>query len=98
MPLIPNWLGKLFKFDLWIIKIPAGTCIKKHKDLLSPYLSHHRLNFTIKRPSSKARMYILGPVKRWWRFELFRPDLYEHGLEPANGNIYLLSLGWARKQ
>jgi hypothetical protein len=98
MPLIPSWLGNLFMFDFWILRIPSGTCIQKHTDPLSLSLNHHRLNFTLKRPHNKARMYVLGPVKRWWRFELFRPDLHEHGLEPVDGDMYLLSLGWATRK
>lgn len=93
MSLFPLWLSRLIKCDSYLLDLPNGTCVPKHKDAVSAGQKHYRLNFTIKRPSNKSRMYVLGPVKRWWRFELFRPDLYEHGLEPLNGNMYILSFG-----
>lgn len=88
-----------FKFDLFILKIPAGTEIVKHKDPVKEGFRHHRINFTFRgsiRPG--IRMYILGPVKRWARFEYFRPDAYFHGMKASSETIWILSVGWLTKE
>lgn len=95
---LPLLISERFKFDSFILKIPAGTEIVKHKDPVCEGFKHHRMNFTFIGPIKPGcRMFILGPVKRWWRFEYFRPDAYYHGLTPTEENIWMLSIGWLTK-
>jgi len=92
---LPLFISQRFKFDLYIIKIPEGTEISKHTDPVTPGYNHHRANFTFfGRPK---QMYVAGPIKRWWRFEYFRPDLYSHGLKGQREDIWMISLGWLTK-
>lgn len=86
--------SKFFNCDAYILKFPAGCSVMKHRDPVTEGYKHYRLNVTLKKSSSQTdRMYTLGKVHRWWRFEFFRPDLYDHGLEPINDSIWMLSLG-----
>ena len=93
LALFPQWLSVLLNADAYLLSFPAGCSVMKHKDPVAPGYNHHRLNITLKRASYKERMYILGPVKRWGRVEIFRPDLYEHGLAPITEHMFMLSFG-----
>ena len=87
------------KFDAYVLCLPKNCSIQKHKDPALPGYRHYRLNFTIKKSSdSKDRMYTLGRIHRWWRFELFRPDLYEHGIQTIHDSIWMLSFGKLLKE
>lgn len=80
--------------DAYILKFPAGCSVMKHKDPVLDGYKHYRLNITLKKSSNPSdRMYTLGKVARWWRFEFFRPDLYEHGLQPIEDSIWMFSFG-----
>ena len=92
LALIPVWLSKLINADAYILSFPAGCSVVKHRDPVAEGYKHYRINFVLKRPGSQ-RMYCLGPVKRFGRIEIFRPDLYEHGLEPIARSMYMLSFG-----
>lgn len=92
LALIPIWLSKLINADAYILSFPAGCSVMKHRDPVAEGYSHYRMNITIWQTGS-GRMYCLGPVKRFWIFEVFRPDLYEHGLQPIEGSMYMLSFG-----
>ena len=86
--------SKLLQCDGYILRFPTGCSVMKHVDPVAPGYRHYRLNVTLKRSSNpNDRMYTLGKVHRWWRFEFFRPDLYEHGLQPIKDSIWMLSLG-----
>jgi hypothetical protein len=94
MALLPLWLSKVINTDAYLLKFPDGCSVVKHKDPVSEGYKHFRMNITIKRPDNRRnKMYILGPVHRWWRFEVFRPDAYFHGLEPITGSMLMLSIG-----
>jgi len=97
MALIPGWLSRFLAADAYLIRFPAGCSVMKHKDPVEPGYNHHRVNITLKRANYRERMYILGPIKRWWRVEIFRPDLYEHGLQPISESMWMLSLGCRTK-
>ena len=92
LALIPLWLSRLINADAYILSFPAGCSVVKHRDPVAEGYKHYRMNLVLKRPGGQ-RMYCLGPVKRFWRIEIFRPDLYEHGLEPISGSMYMLSIG-----
>lgn len=86
--------SSLLKCDAYILKFPTGCSVMKHKDPVAEGYKHYRLNVMLKRSADpKDRMYTLGKVHRWWRFEFFRPDLYEHGLEPISDSMWMLSFG-----
>ncbi len=97
MALIPHWLSVLLNADAYLLSFPAGSSVIQHKDTVATGHSHHRLNITLKRTSYKERMYILGPIKRWRYIEIFRPDLYEHGLNPISEHMFMLSFGCSVK-
>jgi hypothetical protein len=90
MLLIPTWLSQLLNADAYLLCFPAGCSVMKHKDPVAEGYNHYRMNITV---SGTGRMYILGPIKRWWKIEIFRPDLYEHGLTPIQDKMYMLSFG-----
>lgn len=93
LALIPLWLSKLINADAYILRFPDGCSVIKHKDPVAEGYRHYRMNLVIKRPDRGGRMYCLGPVKRIGPFDIFRPDLYEHGLQPIEGSMYMLSFG-----
>lgn len=92
MALIPQWLSNLLNVDAYLIKFPDKCSVMKHQDPVAEGYRHFRLNITLKAPE-RGRMYCLGPVRRFMRVEIFRPDLYEHGLAPIKGSMLMLSLG-----
>ena len=93
LALIPEWLSILLNADAYLLRFPKGCSVIKHKDPVAEGYKHYRMNITLKRASFKERMYCLGPVRRWANVEIFRPDLYEHGLTPITENMYMLSFG-----
>jgi hypothetical protein len=93
LALIPLWLSKLINSDAYILSFPAGCSVIKHRDLVAEGYKHYRMNLVLRRPDNGRRMYCLGPVKRFGRIEIFRPDLYDHGLEPITGSMLMLSFG-----
>lgn len=93
LALFPQWFSLLFNVDGYLLSFPKGCSVMKHKDPVATGYAHHRLNITFKRANYRERMYILGPIKRWGCIEVFRPDLYEHGLCPISESIFMLSFG-----
>lgn len=92
--LIPIWLSKFLNADAYLLNFPDGCSVIKHKDPVAEGYRHFRLNIIVKRSKNpRDKMYILGPVYRWWRFEVFSPDRYFHGLQPITGNMLMLSFG-----
>jgi hypothetical protein len=90
--LFPVWLAQLLNADAYLLRFPTGCSVMKHKDPVAPGYNHHRMNIVLW-GFGNGRMYTLGPVKRWMRVEIFRPDLYEHGLQPIKGPMLMLSFG-----
>jgi hypothetical protein len=95
--LVPEFVSRKFNFDLYILKFPKGCSVPKHRDPVESGYCHYRVNFTFWNKSG-GRMYILGPIKRIFGFEIFRPDLYEHGLQTVNENMFMLSFGLKLKE
>lgn len=93
MLLIPEWLSRFLSADAYLLRLPPGCSVIKHKDPVDPGHKHYRMNITVWRESYKERMYILGPMKRWGRIEIFRPDLYEHGMQPITDWMFMFSFG-----
>jgi len=92
--LFPGWFSELLSADAYILKFPDKCSVMKHIDPVLEGHKHVRMNIMLKRPDNpEQRMYCSGPVKRWWRIEVFRPDLYEHGLHPITGSMIMLSFG-----
>lgn len=90
MALFPQWLSILLNADLYILKFPQGCSVMKHTDPVMPGYSHYRMNIRL---SGKDRMYINGPIKRFGCIDMFRPDLYEHGLTPISTPMIMISAG-----
>lgn len=91
---LPLIISERFKCDFYILKIPAGVAVPEHTDPSLPGYEHHRLNFSM---GSGEKMLIDGPISRLWRFDYFRPDLHKHSLPALHSNMYMLSLGWLKK-
>jgi propanediol utilization protein len=95
---MPLFISERLMCDFYLLRFPAGVAVPKHKDIVQPGFEHHRINFTIYGSRIPGqRMFILGPIRRWGRFDKFRPDLYEHGLPVISSTIYMLSFGWLKK-
>ena len=101
MLLLPMWFVNFFKIDAYLIYIPEGLGIKKHKDPVEDDHIHYRFNFTLKYPRSyikRRKMYVEGEyIWKFWRINLFRPDIYYHGVRPLVGSMILLSIGRKKK-
>ena len=95
LALLPEWLSKLIKADAYLLKFPSGASVVKHKDPAPEGYKHYRANITI---FGYGRMFCLGKVKRFGRLEIFRPDLYEHGMLPIKEKMYMFSFGILVKQ
>lgn len=95
MLLIPVWLSTLLNTDAYLLSFPEGSSVIKHRDPVAPGYRHYRMNIRL---WGQGRMYILGPIRRWWRIEIFRPDLYDHGLTPIRRPMYMLSFGCRIKE
>lgn len=97
-------ISKRFKFDAYVIKIPDGCGIPKHKDLSIPGFEHHRINIELKRGCFAGQVRVKGPFERFLfgRGMYFRPDKYVHWMTPhsfiegSSDSTYLLSIGWLR--
>lgn len=94
--LLPKWLSHKLNFDAYILKFPVGSSVIGHRDPVDAGYEHHRVNITLK-SDGFTRMYIEGPIKRWWIVEKFRPDLHYHGLNKVQTSMYMLSIGWRVK-
>lgn len=92
MLLIPEWISLALNADAYLLSFPKGCSVMKHKDPVQDGYKHYRMNITIWNKGG-GRMYMLGPIKRFGNIEIFRPDLYEHGLEPIKDKMYMLSFG-----
>lgn len=93
LALLPTFISRLINCDAYLLKFPDKCSVIKHKDPVAEGYRHVRANVVIWRAEKGGRMYCLGPVKRFWRIEIFRPDLYYHGMEPITGKMYMLSFG-----
>lgn len=90
--LLPTWISKFINADAYILSLPPNCSIIDHRDEVGDGWKHYRLNITLKK-SGESRMTINGPIWRWWRVEVFRPDLYTHGLDPIASQMYMLTFG-----
>lgn len=97
LALLPTWLSKLLNVDAYLLKFPPGCSVMRHRDPVATGYKHRRMNITLTGdPTDK--MYIEGPIKRWYRFEVFAPDQYFHGLQPIKTKMYMLSFGCRIKE
>ena len=98
-------ISERFKFDVYLIRIPDGCGVPKHRDPAKEGFDHHRVNIAINKPSlGTGNMHIAGPAKKFLfdRIIYFRPDLYVHSMDPvdfiwSDHSAYILSIGWLRK-
>lgn len=95
LPLIPKFISTLINADAYVLRFPKGCSVIRHRDPVARGYKHFRMNIRI---TGNDSMYIEGPIKRWWRFEVFRPDLYFHGLTPISDKMYMLSFGCRIKE
>lgn len=79
-------------FDLLIIRYKKGDYIPKHVDKLDSDKKHYRLNILLKGEDSFECERV---IFKWYRFCLFRPDLYEHEVKSVKRTRYVLSIGLA---
>jgi hypothetical protein len=84
-------LGRILGFDLYIIRYNDGGYIPPHTDPVKEG-SHYRLNFVLKKSKSGGEFYC-QKYSQFWRFVLFRPDLYLHEVSRCCGTRYVISFG-----
>ena len=98
-------ISERFKFDAYIIRIPDGFGVPKHRDPAVEGYEHHRVNIELKRGLFTGIMHVKGPIKKFLfnRVMYFRPDLHVHWMTPhsfildSSDSTYLLSVGWLKK-
>ena len=67
--------SRLLMSDCWLIKYPKFGYVCRHKDP-APGRRHFRLNIELTK--TRGVFQCEGPSWRFWRFTIFRPDLYYH--------------------
>jgi len=82
------------RFDLHLIRYLKDTYIPDHKDPVKGY-NHYRLNILLKGEDSFVCSKV---IFKFWRFTLFRPDLYTHSVPAVKTSRYLLSIGWTTER
>ena len=85
------FFSKWLKCDAYILKLPKGTAIPQHVDLV-PNAKHHRINITLR---GRIRMDAMGgyfSIGDW--FSYFRPDIQPHSAPAVVEDTYLFSFGW----
>jgi len=85
------------KFDMYLLKFPAGSEIPPHTDPLKEG-RHYRLNVVLKQAREGGIFFCNSPIFETNRVKLFRPDITEHEVSKIRrGNRYVLSIGWVRR-
>lgn len=90
--LVTLFSSLFWRMDCHLLKYPKNGFIKRHKDPLPEGRKHYRLNISL---NHNIGLFICeGPHREWWRFRLFRPDLFYHYYYNLdNKSRYVLSLG-----
>lgn len=87
-------LCKLSFFDINIIKIPTGTRIPWHVDII-PRKKHYRLNIELVKPKIGGK-FMGKTIFQIPRITLIRPDRDMHAVtEIFEGHALILSIGFA---
>ena len=97
------FISKFFKVDCYLLKYPKGSKIKWHTDPSPNGYKHYRLNITLQKAKVGGKFVYLDTngtcVLLNRRFNLFRPDIIEHGVSTiTDGTRYVLSIGWLVKE
>lgn len=84
------------KFDVYLIKFPAGSEIPPHVDKTETG-KHFRLNIVLKKATDGGQFICSNPIFETSRIKFFRPDVSEHQVSKIiKGSRYILSIGWVR--
>lgn len=76
--------------DGYLIKYPANAQLPKHTDPVKNG-THWRINITLK---GQGEFGIEGPVKRFGRVVIFRPDVNSHWMNNGPTERLILSIGF----
>lgn len=88
-----QWL----KFDLYLLRFPVGSEIKKHTDPVKQG-RHFRLNVIIKPARQGGQFVVKDAIVNWRRMKFFRPDISEHSVSRIEkGSRYVISFGFVRR-
>lgn len=89
-------LAKGNTWDLWLLKYPPGSTIRKHRDRVTGK-SHYRINVLLAGEQT-FMAHGVRYVKSWlWGMIVyFRPDITPHEVLPSIFTRYVLSLGWVK--
>jgi len=80
--------------DCVLIKFPDGAKIDPHLDACD-YGDHYRINIELIVPKLGGNFGCDGgPILRFSRFILFRPDIQKHWVTEVKGEKLTLSVGW----
>ena len=89
--------SKRLECDCYLLKYPEAAHIPFHTDPVKPGKKHYRLNIIVKKCVTGGDFLCEKTIINFWRFVLFRPDLYLHSVTTVyNGTRYVLSIGWLR--
>jgi hypothetical protein len=97
---LPLAYSKKFRFDAYILRLPAGTDVPLHSDPSPTGFEHHRINITLRSAKAGGVTYLKsseGTSDTAARHYHFRPDLIRHSVSLIEqGEVWLLSIGWLR--
>lgn len=85
--------------DCYLLRYIKGDSIPVHKDTVSHYVNHFRLNIVLRNAKEGGEFEVRNALWKWWRVVLFRPDEEPHSVsEIKAGERWVLSFGWVRKK
>lgn len=85
-------------WDLHLLKMPKGSCIKEHTDPCPGY-NMRRINIVLKEPDEGGEFVCKDAMINWRRFKYFKPDSMPHSVACVEeGERLVLSIGWCIKK
>lgn len=86
--------SKIFKFDMYLLKFPAGVGVPEHRDPSVFGYEHHRINIVLYGDVNKL---VVSRKSVATRIQHLRPDIETHSLGPVQKTTVMLSIGWLKK-
>jgi hypothetical protein len=89
-------LGKIKFIDVYLLKWPIGSFVKKHVDTVQPGEKHYRCNIFLWKAKRGGHFECYGPKIVDLPFmQVFRPDIHEHEVTLVTEGVrFVLSIGW----
>jgi hypothetical protein len=92
----------ILPFDIYLLRYRKGSYVDLHIDPVEEGEKHFRLNIELWRADEGGIFEVPkygpgrgGPIFKWGRVTLFRPDKLDHSVtEIKAGSRWVLSIGW----